>query len=123
MSQQFSFAFKTVSPDSFSNGFFSLEEPDTKERRAFQALIAETLILTHPSIQNHPNITNLEGIRWGEPTVEGKVWSVLMFEKAQSGDLDEFILSDVGKTLNLQELLKLCKEISRAIAAMHSGST
>lgn len=123
MSQQFSFAFKAMSLPRISDDTSSQKDPATKERRAFQALIAEILILTHPSIRNHRNIINLEGVCWEISAEDGKAWPVLMFEKAQFGDLHQFMKSDAGKSLDFQGSLQLCRNIARAIAAMHSGST
>jgi hypothetical protein len=118
MSQQFSFIFKGMR---ISDNTTSHKDPATKERQAFQALIAEILVLTQPSIRNHPNIINLEGICW-EISADGKAWPVLMFEKAEFGDLDEFMKSDEGKRLDFQASLQLCKNIAGAIAVMHLDS-
>jgi Protein tyrosine and serine/threonine kinase len=90
------------------------------ESRSFLALISEVSILGHPSIRNHPNIIKLDGICWDISPDDEKVWPVLVFEKAQNGDLDRFMNSDTGKSLCLEERLKLCSDIATAVKDMHS---
>jgi len=85
----------------------------------FDSIIREMMILRHPSIQQHPNIVELQGICWDIPYDE-KVWPVLVFEKSQYGDLYEFAKRDVGRQLAFSERLRLCLDIGTAVADMHS---
>ena len=106
------------------------------ESRILPALIAEMSVLADPSIRRHPNIIQLEGICWeilsgdGEavsrdkPIEYGKggIVPVLVFEKADDGDLSRFMIHSVGKTLNFRDRLEICAAIATAVAAMHSYS-
>ena len=122
MSDQFSFAFKGMSLPRMSGDRSCQENQSTEERRAFQALISEISILSHPSIREHQNIVKLEGVCWEISEVDEKAWPVLVFEKAEFGDLHQFMKSDTGKNLDFQRSLQLCSNIGGAIAAMHAGS-
>lgn len=108
--QQF-FVFKCYEPLASRSG----------ERIAFRALMSEIAILGHPFIKRHPNIVALYGICW-DVLPEGGVWPVLVFEKAQMGNLKEFIRSDQGKSITFAEKLKICVDISAAIKYMHDNS-
>ena len=46
----------------------------------------------------------------------------MVFEKAQSGDLRRFLLSDEGRRLPLENRIRLCVDIGKAIASMHESS-
>ena len=122
MSDHFSFAFKGMSLPRMSGDTSRQEDQSTKERRAFQALITEISILSHPSIREHQNIVNLEGVCWEISAGDERAWPVLVFEKAGLGDLHQFMKSNTGKNLDFQRSLRLCSNIGGAIAAMHAGS-
>jgi serine/threonine protein kinase len=92
----------------------------SNESRNFQALISEVLVLGHPLIRKHPNIIRLEGICWDFPPGDDRVWPVLVFEKAQNGDLARFLNSDPGKHINFENRLKLCANVAAALKFMHS---
>ncbi len=49
-------------------------------------LIAEILVLGHPSIYGHSNIMRLEGVCLDVSEEDKKVWPVLVFEKSQYED-------------------------------------
>ena len=111
-------------------------DPDEFESRIAPSLIAEMSILAQLSIRRHPNILQLEGICWdvlpgdGEPISRdepikagsGGIVPVLVFEKANHGDLNTFMKHGVGKQLDFTGRLEMCTAIARAIAAMHSIS-
>lgn len=103
---QMSFAFKR----------FTHSTP--KESR-YRVLISEIKILCHPEIRNHKNVITLEGVCWD--FVDGdKVSPVLVFEKTECGDMHQFLISDVGKRLCLEDRLKLCADVAAALMAMNS---
>lgn len=129
MSLRANFAFKRpVFRSSFDSSEF--------ESRIIPSLIAEMSILAQLSIRRHSNILQLEGICWdvlpgeGEPISRdnpikagnGGIVPVLVFEKANHGDLSSFMMHGVGKQLGFTERLKMCTSIAKAIAAMHSIS-
>lgn len=111
---QASFAFKRTKVPGFST-----QDLET-ECGLFRALVAEISILGHPSIREHPYIVNLEGIFWEAGEEDGKFWPVLVFEKAQLGDMNQFMESNEGRQLSLTDKLKLCINIGTAIMIMHS---
>lgn len=126
---QASFAFKRpIFQSSFDPGEF--------EGRILPSLIAEMSILAQPSIRRHPNIIRLEGICWevspgqGPPvlrdrpveTGNGGIVPVLVFEKANHGDLSSFMMHSEGKQLDFTERLELCTAVAEAIITMHSNS-
>ena len=129
MSLRASFAFKRpIFRSSFNSGEL--------ESRILPSLIAEMSILADPSIRRHPNMIQLEGICWevlsadGEPVSrdkpiesgKGGIVPVLVFEKANHGDLSSFMMHSVGKELDFRDRLEIYTAIAKAIAAMHSIS-
>lgn len=90
------------------------------ESRNFQALISEVMVLGNPLIRKHPNVIRLEGICWDFPPGDDNVWPVLVFEKAQNGDLGKFVNSDIGKCISLEDRLKLCADVADALKYIHS---
>ena len=85
----------------------------------FLPMMSEVLILSQPPIQNHPNIVDLEGICWEiEPRTE-KAVPVLIFEKA-SWDLRQFMNVREGMDMVVEDRLKICADIGRAIVALHA---
>ena len=96
------------------------QQSPSDERNPFQALVSEVCILGHPSIRSHANIIQLEGICWDIPSGVDKVWPVLVFERTQYGDLENFLNSDIGKTMCLEDRLKLCVDVALAIVTLHS---
>ena len=109
---QTSFAFKRIVP---------YETEGHSEQRTFRLLINEITVLCHQSIRKHPNIIELQGICWDVPSDE-KVWPVLVFEKAEYGDLSYFTTSPVGRDLCIGERLKLCVDTGTAIMDLHFNS-
>jgi serine/threonine protein kinase len=111
-----SFAFKCVA---------DRQKENNSEERIIQAIISEVIVLSHPSIRNHPNIVELQGICWDVVSGDkgnNKVWPVLVFEKSQYGDLYNFAMLPVGRELGFLERLKLCADIGTAISDMHVSS-
>ena len=127
MNLQTSFAFKRPL-------FMSSFDIDEFESRILPSLIAEISILGSPAIRRHANIIHLEGICWEvlskegqnvsrkEPTLksEGGIVPVLIFEKTKHGDLHRFMANGAGGQLSFLERLRLCSEIAKAVAEMHS---
>ena len=85
--------------------------------RGLQALINELAVLSQ--LREHPNTVELHGICWDVRAYD--VWPVLVFEKAQFGDLSNFLKLLVGRDLFLPERLSLCVDIGTAIIYMHSN--
>lgn len=113
-----SFAFKCVSDEQKDR--VAQQEQHMTEEKIMQAFINEITILGHPSIRNHPNIVELEGVCWDVKS-DGKVWPVLVFEKTQHGDLYDFAMRPTGRDLSFAQRLKFCIDIGVAIKDMHSN--
>lgn len=87
----------------------------------FRETVQEIVILSHPLIECHPHIVKLIGICWEIPDVD-HAWPVLVFEKSQHGDLYQFIRLGKGRSLSIQERLRLCVNVGVAIRDMHLNS-
>ena len=107
-----SLAFKRVRDD---------EKGKQKEEDIFRTLINEVTVLAQPSVRGHPNIVELQGICWDIST-DDKPWPALVFEKSEFGDLYNFVKMPAGRQMGINERLKLCVEIGKAVFAMHSNS-
>ncbi|KAK7943800.1 TPR-like protein [Apiospora aurea] len=115
-----SFVFKRVADKS------KLYDP---EDRIFRTVVNEMAALRHPSIRDHPNIAELQGLCWDVPVAEdrednepiAKAWPVLVFEKSPYGDLSSFATVPLGQALSFDERLDICLDVGRAIADMHSN--
>ena len=110
-----SFAFKCVQDNWKATG---------TEGTIIRTLINEILVLGHASVRKHPNIVELQGVCWDVVSDERgeRVWPVLVFEKAQYGDLYNFATLPVGRDLCIAERLKLCMDVGTAISDMQSNS-
>lgn len=121
------FAFKRVSDEDKLN---KLKE------EIYRCLINEMMVLCHPAIWSHPNIVELQGICWdilaeeNENNTEAesfsssdndKIWPVLVFEKAQFGDLYYFAKLPIGRELGISKRLEICLEIGSALARPMGG--
>lgn len=104
-----SFVFKLIKP---------VERAKWSEHKILHMLVSEIIVLTHPRVKGHLNVLSLQGICW-DVTVEGKAWPVLVFEKAQFGNLGEFAMGK-GKGLSFQDRRKLCADIGTAMRHFHA---
>ena len=91
------------------------ENPDG----GFLPMMSEVLILSQPSIQNHPNIVDLEGVCWEIKPRTEKAVPVLIFEKA-SWDLQQFMNVPEGRDMVFEDRLKICADIGGAIVVLHA---
>jgi hypothetical protein len=108
--------------DRFADKFcFKHFKSPERARAPFQNIIREMIVLSQPSIREHPNIIRLEGICWDIPQ-DDQVWPVLVFQKAHFGDLYHFSRSGAGRDLSMEDRLSLCIDIGIAIRDMHSNS-
>ena len=87
----------------------------------FKALISEVLVLAQPAFVNHPNILKLEGLCWEVSPTDHDVLPVLVFEKAQYGDLRRFLSDPDSQKLPFQDRIRICIDIGNAISSMHAS--
>lgn len=100
-------AFKWIRGDKISN-----------LNKAYKIAAQEIGVLSQPCFQKDPGIVTLHGICWH--IEDEKVWPVLVFEKSKFGDLFQFAQSEVGRSLGMQERVKICMEIGRTLLSVHS---
>ena len=82
-------------------------------------MMSEVLILSQPTIRNHPNIVDLEGICWEiKPSTE-KAVPVLVFKKA-SWDLKQFMNVREGMDMSFEDRLKICADVGDAVMTLHA---
>ena len=85
---------------------------------ALQAVMTEVSVLGHPIVRGIPYFIRLEGVCW-DFTDEG-VWPVLVFRKADHGNLREFLWSEEGRNITFAQRLQICSDIGSAVMTMHA---
>jgi hypothetical protein len=117
ITKQLAFAFKRTVP---RRGGGQLG-PVVSDKQRFRALICEILILKNSAVRDHPNINQLEGIAW---EIQNEiVWPVLVFPKANSGSLEDFVNSNEGKEASFEAKLRLCIDVALALFTLHKSSS
>lgn len=104
---------------------FKKPTSDGQSKLAVQELLRawmlEVAILSHPKIQKHPNIIDLEGIAWEINHSRSTILPVLVYRQSQLGTLGVYIEARTGR-LCLNQRLKLCFDLASALATLHSCS-
>lgn len=108
ISHEFSFAFKR-----WSWNDNSVEEIE----RMYAAMMAEVLVLSQPAVRASLAIIDLEGVCF-ERKEEGYV-PVLVFERAQYGDLVHFMCSSRGHKTPINERIELLRQIANGLSLLH----
>ncbi|KAF2659853.1 kinase-like protein [Lophiostoma macrostomum CBS 122681] len=85
----------------------------------FRNLTSEVSVLCHPGIRYHPNIVELEAITWDFDERLGSAWPILIFEKAEEGDLATFLDTTRGRLLSIRKRLELCQDIAIGMLCLH----
>lgn len=80
-----------------------------------------TEVIVSVLLRKKPNIVNVEAYCL-EILGNGQLCPVLVFEKANHGDLERFMRHGLGKCMSTEEVLHLCLDIGRGIMHMHSSS-
>lgn len=117
---QKSLAFKIVEGAEWIERIDASQKPAEIKTR-FEELISEIDVLTHPAVREHPNIIQLLGTCW-DILPSGRVWPVLLFEKAPFGDLWSFTATEAGRKMGIKTRIKLCSDIATAIRDLHQNS-
>lgn len=86
-----------------------------------ESVMTEVAILTHSRIAKHPHIITLEGVCWEVNHFDEVVTPVLVFDKAQMGDLMHFTNTDKGRSLSLEDRIDLCQQIAKALEVLHTS--
>ena len=93
------------------------------QEREYYALLAEIRTLSRPQIRSHPGILKLEGICWEIGVERESVRPVLIFEEAKHGNLHDYLVYGGGQDLCFRERLRICSDVTQALALMHSCRT
>jgi serine/threonine protein kinase len=117
VTKQLTFAFKSSIP---RRGRLQLSQMGA-DRQRFRSLVSEVLVLRHPEVRNHPNITKLLGVSWD--VRNNSVWPVLLFPKADEGSLEDFIHGSKGTNASLEELIRICADVALGLDTLHGNST
>ena len=113
---QMQFAFKRFRPDLIDT---NLSETQFRKRQ-YDAMINEITILSSQTIKDHANIALLIGVGFDVVQPTGQIWPVLVFFKANCGDLVAFISENQSVAEDL--LLGICCEVSKGLHALHDCS-
>ena len=89
---------------------------------SYRAVMSEILVLQSPSIRSHPNVAKLIGVCWETDAGSGDIWPVLISEKADCGDLREFMGTESGRMMSIQARVQLCIDVARGILELHDAS-
>lgn len=108
-----SFAFNRIKSSTFK----------LNENEIFRLLVSKVVVLGDPFIKNVESIVKLRGICL-DVTNDGnqgvQVLPVLVFDRAEYGELGQFMDSELGKALSLAQRLDLCIDIATALMWMHA---
>jgi Protein tyrosine and serine/threonine kinase len=107
------FAYKRFAPESNDN--YTTQEAFRKMQ--YDAMIAELTILSCPTIRRHENIVTFVGMCF-EVLSSGEVLPVIVFKKAEHGDLSVFLAENLP--LDASSLTEICGEVAKGIQIMHS---
>ncbi|KAL9112503.1 MAG: hypothetical protein Q9227_003345 [Pyrenula ochraceoflavens] len=100
---------------------FAFKRFKPQEGDWYQSIVQEIVALSQPIVKRHPYVASLEGICF-ECEVDYSVKPVLVFEKTPLGDLERFMRTERGQFLPINERLKLCAEIGKAVGDMHANN-
>jgi Protein tyrosine and serine/threonine kinase len=90
--------------------------------KTYHVLMSEILVLQRKPIATHPNLPRLQGICWDRESDPSHVTSVLVFPKADFGDLHSYMNTQEGMKLSFESKLRLCIDIAKAIGTLHAHS-
>jgi hypothetical protein len=94
---------------------------DSFRQIQYNAMIAEMTILMRKDIRRHQNIILFVGVCFELSSVSDDVWPVLVFNKADLGDLHTFLSH--CRPLNVPTLATICGEVAKGIDIMHQCGT
>ena len=92
---------------------------DDKEA-TYNALISEISVLAHESLRHHPGIVKIECVSFEVVEDDTQVWPVLVLQKAQYGNLDQFMRTEHGRKTTLKDRMEFCIQIASAVLALHT---
>ncbi|KAI8934447.1 hypothetical protein NX059_009179 [Plenodomus lindquistii] len=109
-----SLAFKTLGFDNLGR-----ERSAEESRKLYSVFLSELRPMGHSAILKCPFIQLVEGICWSLDPTTDIIDPVLVYERAGHGDLSQYLTSDNGKTLELYDRLRLCRDIAIGLSTLH----
>ena len=94
---------------------------ETEDSKNFKRLTAEVAVLKSKVVAGHPNIVQLEGICWEIVPQSTHVLPVLVFEKAEFGDMRLFMATEKGRNTDMNTRTEWCVELAGALHSLHNG--
>lgn len=95
------------------------DEHSNQAPGSYKHMISEILALESPHVRVHPNVVDLEGICW--EVKNGIALPVLVFPKAELGDLRSLMQSQQGSGLEFGARVNLCVDIAKGLTALHES--
>jgi hypothetical protein len=118
VSYEVSLAFKSITAKSNSYA------RNNEDKSVYLLLLAEIQHMGLKNMQDSAYVHKVEGICWDLNQRTGAVSPVLVYRRAQHGDLYHFLDSGGGKSLSFWDRVKLCRKIGIGLEALHaSGET
>jgi serine/threonine protein kinase len=96
---------------------------EARSYKNYERLTAEVAALKSESVRGHPNIVQLEGICWEVQLANNLVLPVLVFEKADYGNLREYMAAE-GMGADFNTKAQWCADLAGALHSLHvNGKT
>ena len=86
---------------------------------SFKHMVSEMVALESPRVRLHPNVVDMEGVCW--EVRSGVAVPVLVFPRAELGDLRVFMQTQHGLSLDFDARLQLCVGIAKGVATLHDS--
>jgi hypothetical protein len=90
--------------------------------RIYSLLLAEIQHMGWKPILNSPYIHKVEGVCWSLNKSTGVADPVLVFEKAPHGDMYHYMTCGKGKSLDLSDRLRMCRDVAIGLDTLHDCS-
>ena len=84
----------------------------------YSSIITEVRVMQHDLIKQNPHIVDLVGVCWDIDLTSKRVWPVVVTNKADYGNLEDFLYENQNLTSNMK--FQLCAYIAEAVELLHS---
>ena len=98
---------------------FAYKRNNDEHSGSYKHMIPEISALESLQVRVHPKVVDLEGVCW---EIRNRVaLPVLVFPKAELGDLRSFMQSSQGSCLEFDARLHLCVDIAKGVSVLHDS--